>query len=174
MWGGRGCLPAFTRLRHECQDLFESVRWNACVHRPDLGLYSRPKDFWGNGVRAHVNSKGKIPSTGKRNLLGGGSNSRRCIKQDSEHKTLPTNYSGPNPVICASVFVLPISRLRSPNIMLTSSSTLHPTHTHAVLIFIPHPLPIPHLFLYPIISHAAPLPHPRTLLSSYILSFPAA
>ena len=58
-------LPAFTRLGHECQDLFESVRWNACVHRLDLGLYSHPKEFWGNGVWTHVNSKGKIPSTGK-------------------------------------------------------------------------------------------------------------
>ena len=26
---------------------FESVRWNACVHRPDLSLYSHPKEFWG-------------------------------------------------------------------------------------------------------------------------------
>ena len=39
----------------------ESVRWNACVHRVDLGLYSLTKEFRGNGVRAHVNSKGKIP-----------------------------------------------------------------------------------------------------------------
>ena len=44
---------------------FESVRWNACVYRLDLGLYSHPKEFWGNGVWTHVNSKGKIPSTGK-------------------------------------------------------------------------------------------------------------
>ena len=44
---------------------FESVRWNACVHRLDLGLYSHPKEFLGNGVWTHVNSKGKIPSTGK-------------------------------------------------------------------------------------------------------------
>ena len=44
---------------------FESVRWNACVHKLDLGLYSHPKEFWGNGVWTHVNSKGKIPSTGK-------------------------------------------------------------------------------------------------------------
>ena len=26
---------------------FESVRWNVCVHRPDLGLYSHPKEFLG-------------------------------------------------------------------------------------------------------------------------------
>ena len=43
---------------------FESMQRNACVHRLDLGLYSHPKEFVGNGVRTHVNSKGKIPSTG--------------------------------------------------------------------------------------------------------------
>ena len=43
---------------------FESVRWNAYVHSLDLGLYSHMKEFLGNGVRTHVNSKGKIPSTG--------------------------------------------------------------------------------------------------------------
>ena len=43
---------------------FESMRWNARVHRLDLRLYSHPKEFWGNGVRTPVNSKGKIPSTG--------------------------------------------------------------------------------------------------------------
>ena len=31
------------------------------MHRLDLGLYSHPKEFWGNGVRTHVNSKGKNP-----------------------------------------------------------------------------------------------------------------
>ena len=44
---------------------FESVRWNACVHRLDLSLYSHPKEFWGNGVRTHVHSQGQIPSTGR-------------------------------------------------------------------------------------------------------------
>ena len=52
--------------------LFESVRWNACVHRLDLGVYSH-KEFWVNGVRTHVNFKGKNPSTGKI-LPRGGSN----------------------------------------------------------------------------------------------------
>ena len=42
---------------------FWSVQWNACVHRLDLGLYSHPKTFWGNGARTHVCSKGKIPSS---------------------------------------------------------------------------------------------------------------
>ena len=30
---------------------FESVRWNACVHRLDLGLYSHPKEFFLEGVK---------------------------------------------------------------------------------------------------------------------------
>ena len=49
----------------------ESGRWNAYVHRLDLGLYSPPKEFLGKGVRTHVNSKGKIPSTGKHSLQRG-------------------------------------------------------------------------------------------------------
>ena len=40
---------------------FESVRWNACVHRLDLSLYSHPKEIWGNGVGTHTNSKEKNP-----------------------------------------------------------------------------------------------------------------
>ena len=72
---------------------FESARRNACVHRLDLGLYSRPKEFWENGVRTHVNSMGKIPSTGK--ILLRGLNLRRCIRQDSKPNTLPTSYSAP-------------------------------------------------------------------------------
>ena len=71
---------------------FQSVRWNPCEHRLVLGLYSHLKEFWGNGVRTHVNSKGKIPSTGKI-LPRGVSNPWRCIKQESELKTLPTSYS---------------------------------------------------------------------------------
>ena len=45
---------------------FESMRWNACMHRLGRGLYSHPKEFWGNGVRTHADSKAKIPSTGKK------------------------------------------------------------------------------------------------------------
>ena len=48
---------------------FEFVRWNTCVHRLDLGLYSLPKEFLGIGVRTYVNSKGKIPSTGGSEML---------------------------------------------------------------------------------------------------------
>ena len=59
-------LPAFIHLGHECQDLL-SLCDGMHVCRLDLGLYSHPKEvgfFW-NGVRTHVNSKGKIPSTWK-------------------------------------------------------------------------------------------------------------
>ena len=41
-----------------------SVRWNGCVHRLDLGFFAHPKEFWGDGVKTHVTSKGKILSTG--------------------------------------------------------------------------------------------------------------
>ena len=44
---------------------FESVRWNACVRRLDLGLYSHPKEFWGEWSLNPFSSKGKIPSTRK-------------------------------------------------------------------------------------------------------------
>ena len=54
---------------------FESVRLNACVHRLDLGLYSHPKVFWGNGVKTHANSKGKNP-------LGG-----QVVKRPPQEKT---------------------------------------------------------------------------------------
>ena len=70
----------------------ESVQWNACVHRLNLGLYSHPKEFWGNGVRTHANSMGKIISTGKI-LPRGGLNPQCCIKQDSKPNTLPISYS---------------------------------------------------------------------------------
>ena len=73
---------------------FESVWQNACVHRLDLGLYSHPKEFLGNGVRTLVNFKGKIPST-RKIFPRGGLNTRRCIKQDSEPNTLPASYSSP-------------------------------------------------------------------------------
>ena len=73
---------------------FESVQWNACVHKLDLGLHSHPKEFWGNGVRTHVNSKGKIPSTGKL-LLREGSNLWHCITQQQQAHTLPKSYSSP-------------------------------------------------------------------------------
>ena len=71
---------------------FDSVQWNACVHRLDLYLYSHLKEFWGNGVRTHVNSNGKSPLLEKI-LPREGSNPQCCIQQDSEPNTLPMSYS---------------------------------------------------------------------------------
>ena len=52
----------------------ESVRWNACVHRLDLGLYSHPENF-----------------------PRGGSNPRCCGQWA---QTLPTSFSGPPYSVC--------------------------------------------------------------------------
>ena len=124
-------LPAFTRLGHECQDLL-----SPCDGMHNICAYTRPRFILsservvllcfvfvlfflfcfvfvvggggGGGVRTYVNSKGKIPSTGKI-LLRGGSNPRRCIKQDREPKTLPTSYSGRRSVVKSCITSIPHS-----------------------------------------------------------------
>ena len=73
---------------------FESVRWNACVQRLDLGLYSHPKEFLGNGVEAMLTPR-EISPLPENILLRGESNLPRCVEQDSKPNTLPTSYSGP-------------------------------------------------------------------------------
>ena len=91
---------------------FESVRCNACVHRLDHSLYSHLKEFSGNGVRTHVNSKGKMPST-RKILPRGGLNPWCCIKQDSELNTLPTSYSSPklnSKALCHGKMLLCVTR----------------------------------------------------------------
>ena len=93
-------LQAFTRLGHECYDLLSPRDGIACVHRQDLGLFSHPNEFPGNGVKTHVNSEGKIPLYRK---LRGRSNPRRCITQDSEPITLLTEPFWPQ----ASLSTLP-------------------------------------------------------------------
>ena len=92
-----GCLFAagIHSARTWMSGSFESARWNAYVHRLDLGLYSHPKEFWGNGVRTRVNSKGKIRSTGNIPFKGV-SNPGRCIKRDSEPNTLQTELLRPS------------------------------------------------------------------------------
>ena len=45
---------------------FESARWKCmCAQTRPRFILSSERVFWGNGVWSHVNSKGKIPSTGK-------------------------------------------------------------------------------------------------------------
>ena len=88
-------LPAFTRLGHVWKSgSLESVRWNVCVHRHDLSLYSHRKDFWGNGVRAHDNSKGKNPLYRR---LRGGSNPRHCMTRIASPTHYRLSYSAPLP-----------------------------------------------------------------------------
>ena len=65
-----------------------------CAQTKNLGLYSHRKECWRNGVRTHVNSKGKIPSIGKKSP-------KRRIKPTTLHQAgqqtqnFTTSYSGP-------------------------------------------------------------------------------
>ena len=115
------------------------------MQRQDLGLNSHPKECWGNGVRTHVNSKGKIPS-GRKILLRGGWSPRRYIKQDSEPNTPPTSYSCPQSrcktarhllyyLLQEKVFlslsaVIPLQALGSKMLSLSLSHTHTHTHVH--------------------------------------------
>ena len=72
---------------------FESVWWNTCVHRLDLGLYSNLKELGGNGVRSHVNSKGKSPPPEKFSL------EEDWINDTASSRTVsPTHYQRAIPV----------------------------------------------------------------------------
>ena len=80
---------------------FESMRWNACVHRLDLGLHSHPKEFGENGVRTRVSSKEKIRLLFTKKKKKKKNPPQRRIEpttlhraQDSEASTLPMSYSG--------------------------------------------------------------------------------
>ena len=81
---------------------FESMQWNACVHRLDISLYSHPKEIFWNGDRSHVNSKGKIPPTrGPEEDQTWNATSRRTVSQTH----YPTSYSGPKHVpICGTMY----------------------------------------------------------------------
>ena len=81
-------LPAFTHLGQDFSNPCDRMQ----VCRLDLGLHTYPKEFWGNGVRTHVNSKGKIASTG-------GSDEDQIRTAASCRTASPTHYqlsySGP-------------------------------------------------------------------------------
>ena len=124
------------------------------MHRLNLVLYSHPKEFWGNGVRTHVNSKGKIPSTGKV-VLSGGSYPRRCIKQDSEPNTLPVSYSGPQLARLICNFYI---RVTARAVVCTDPS---PRDTGHVAVTFKNPDTIKHT-----IRSASCLIHPCLVLSS--------
>ena len=71
---------------------FESVRWNARVHRQDLGLCSHPQEFSREWSQNHHNSKRKIPSTVGSEEGGNGDTASRRF---SEPNTLPTELFRP-------------------------------------------------------------------------------
>ena len=75
---------------------FESVRWNACVHRLDLGLYSLSPErvFRGMEFEPMLTPREKSPLP--ENVPRGGSNPRRCGQRA---QALPTSYSGPSMVL---------------------------------------------------------------------------
>ena len=54
------------------------MRWNAFVHRLDLGLCSHPKEFWGDGVRTPVNPNVKIPLLENLTAFPSKLNTKRC------------------------------------------------------------------------------------------------
>ena len=80
-------LPAFTP-----QGSFESVRWNACVHRLNLGLFCHPKEFLRERSQIPGSLQGKNPLYLR---LRGGLNPWHCITQDNEPNTLPTELFPP-------------------------------------------------------------------------------
>ena len=84
-------LPAFTRLGHERQDLLSAMKCMCAQTRPWF-ILSSERVLGENGVWTHVNSKGKIPWTGK------------CPQRRIEPATLwtaspsTTNWAIPAPV----------------------------------------------------------------------------
>ena len=75
----------------------ESVGWNACVHRLDLGLYSHRKEFLG-GMEFEPMLTPREKSPLPENFPWGGLNPRRCGQRA---QTLPTSYPA-SKVICQS------------------------------------------------------------------------
>ena len=72
-------LPEFTYLGHLMSGSYDSMQWNACVHRLDLSLYSHPKEFWGNGLDLVLTPRGKSPLPEKKILLRGWWNPRSTL-----------------------------------------------------------------------------------------------
>ena len=71
---------------HECQDLWVCAMVCMCAKtRPQYTYTLIRKSFGGNGVRTHVNSKGKIPSTG-------GSEEVQTRKAATGRTVSPTHY----------------------------------------------------------------------------------
>ena len=79
-------------LGHEYQDLSETVRWNACLHRLDFALYRHPKEF--QGIESEPTLCPRENSLYQR--LRGGLNLRHYIMQDSKPNTPLTGLFRPH------------------------------------------------------------------------------
>ena len=73
---------------------FESVRWNACLHRLDLGLYSHPKEFWGMEFEPMLTPREKAPLP---KMSPEEDRTRDAV--DSEPKHYQLSYSDPPVVV---------------------------------------------------------------------------
>ena len=120
---------------------FESVQWNACVHRLYLGLYSHPKEFWGNRARTHFNSKGNIPSTGK----------KFSPEEDRTHDTALSRTANPThelfrPQLQYSIVTASLCRIDDGVVRLWDRAAQVTTFTRRTL---PTPLPSPQTEHFP-------------------------
>ena len=80
---------------------FESVRWNAYVHRLKLGLCSHPKEFDGMDSEPMFIPREKSPLPEAEREEGEvGSHQPRCITQGREPNVLPTELSRPPTFHC--------------------------------------------------------------------------
>ena len=87
----------------------ESLRWDVCVHRLDLGLYSHPKEFRWNGTRTHVSSKGKNPLYRKKfsseEDRTHDAASSRTVSPAHHQRATPTPTPPPLPLLFLYVYV---------------------------------------------------------------------
>ena len=100
---GAFLLPAFTCIGYERNDLLSLCdgTQHMCAQTRPLFVLSSESGL-GNGVRTHVNSKGKIPSTG-------GSEEDRTRNTTSSRTVSLTHYqlsypSPPGPVLISALF----------------------------------------------------------------------
>ena len=102
---------------------FQSVLWNTCMHRLDLGLYS--ERVWGNGVRKHVNFKEKIPSTGDSEGVRT-RDAASCRTESPAHHRV--SYSGP----LAAHTIVGISPSQRHNLRVAETLSNQPTNNLSV------------------------------------------
>ena len=79
---------------------FESVWWNACLHRLDLGLYSHRKEFWGMEFESMLTPREKSPLP---KMSPEEDRTRDAV--DSEPKHYQLSYSGPQILGMNPIFV---------------------------------------------------------------------